>query len=365
MANQQMKQEKLPPSSMTLEQLLDRGILRRPALVANNPLGPFGNQKILGTLFEHDYPARTPTIEAAALEPLNQASGTSPVLSVALLADPANLPMIMATFRVDPRLLGGGLGVGLKDEAVRQMRKRGWEDPGTLDRLDTFADIAGAVNFWRKEGEQIVGLNTDGPGFAASLAERYDELGRDYPGTNAVVLGGGGTAGAIVPALARDGWDITVLNRTVAKAERIAAATNAAFGQGKVRAAGNSTQEIVEAVSGTDVVINATHIGGTGRFQDYNPLGPTDSRDHNRQVSREILAKAGDKGILIADVVLVQGDTVLIAAAKELGLPTLGPEGMVTYQGAMRLYDTFRSEYDALGISEKEILAMMRQTLEP
>ncbi|MCA9711823.1 MAG: shikimate dehydrogenase (NADP+), partial [Myxococcales bacterium] len=66
-----------------------------------------------------------------------------------------------------------------------------------VDALDPAAARIGAVNTVCMEGSRLVGLDTDGEGFLAGLAE--------LPGgepSSAVVLGSGGAARAVVDALA-------------------------------------------------------------------------------------------------------------------------------------------------------------------
>ncbi|MGV3615597.1 MAG: shikimate dehydrogenase [Fimbriimonas sp.] len=67
-----------------------------------------------------------------------------------------------------------------------------------------------AVNTIRLEDH--AGMNTDAPGFLETLADRGVEPGA------ALVLGAGGSARALVFALAREGWSIRVFNRTRSRA---------------------------------------------------------------------------------------------------------------------------------------------------
>lgn len=94
-----------------------------------------------------------------------------------------------------------------------------------LDRLTSAAALAGAVNCIKRDGDFLVGDNTDGRGFVDSLRGL-----RDPTGATVAVLGAGGAACAIVAELALAGAaSIIVVNQTVRKAadiaERIAAET--------------------------------------------------------------------------------------------------------------------------------------------
>ena len=70
------------------------------------------------------------------------------------------------------------------------------------DRLSDDAAVLGAVNCVVPRRRQLVGHNTDGPGFVAALARRRGRCRRDCP---CVVLGAGGAARAVALSLARAG----------------------------------------------------------------------------------------------------------------------------------------------------------------
>jgi len=90
------------------------------------------------------------------------------------------------------------------------------------DRLSANAADLGAVNtLWRESGA-LCGDNTDVAGFLASL----DEQAPGWRGAaqNAIVLGAGGAARAIIQALISAGVErIVVVNRTLERAENLAA----------------------------------------------------------------------------------------------------------------------------------------------
>lgn len=87
-----------------------------------------------------------------------------------------------------------------------------------LDRLSATAEAVGAVNtiFLDAQG-CLVGENTDVPGF-------FQDVSRLAPAPQApaVVLGAGGSARAVVYALARSGWQVQVLARRIEQARALA-----------------------------------------------------------------------------------------------------------------------------------------------
>ena len=87
-----------------------------------------------------------------------------------------------------------------------------------LDRLDPLAERIGAVNTVVREGDALVGYNSDADGFLEPL--RSDLAARHYF-RMARVLGTGGAARAIVAALAREKFVIVLAGRDPSKARII------------------------------------------------------------------------------------------------------------------------------------------------
>lgn len=172
-----------------------------------------------------------------------------------------------------------------------------------LDHVDSAAERLGAVNCIAVEGEDLVGYNTDGDGFVASLSE---EAEFDAADRRVAVIGAGGAARAIVDALARAGAaEVLVLNRTRASAERAAALAGAA---GRVA----DPSEVATA----DLVVNATSVGMAS--SPGLPLDPACLHD----------------GQVVADIVMDPLRTELLAAAQDRGARTVGGLGMLVHQAA-------------------------------
>ena len=117
-----------------------------------------------------------------------------------------------------------------------------------------------AVNCIVRRDGSLLGANTDGAGFVASL-----ERGASFApaGTRCVVIGAGGAARAVVLALADAGADsVAVLNRTPERGATAAALAGAAGSV--VGSAEDARRAVVQAA---DLVVNATPVGmaGAGR----------------------------------------------------------------------------------------------------
>jgi shikimate dehydrogenase len=172
--------------------------------------------------------------------------------------------------------------------------------------LDEHASATGAVNTLVFAGGAVQGLNTDGRGFMASLAE---DLGEDAAKLGPVViLGAGGAARGIVYALLRGGApEIRIVNRTKGRAEKLAADLGARV---KVAEWGDWPR----AFAGARLLVNTTSLGMTGK----------DRLD----VSLEGLPQDA----AVADIVYNPMETDLLRQAKTRGHRTMGGLGMLMHQ---------------------------------
>lgn len=90
-----------------------------------------------------------------------------------------------------------------------------------LDDLTPTAQSIGAVNTLYQRGGKLIGDNTDAAGFLSDLKKVTGETGTQV-NKSALVLGAGGSARAVVYALANDGWNITLAARRLEQAEQLA-----------------------------------------------------------------------------------------------------------------------------------------------
>ena len=183
-----------------------------------------------------------------------------------------------------------------------------------LDEVAPDAALIGAVNTVRREGDRLIGENTDGKGFLRGVRK---DAGMDPRGKRAVVLGAGGAARAIVTELALAGAaDLLVVNRSPerasAMAEELAAKTGAPIRW-------QEWQGVYGAAPETDLLVNATSIG---LYPDCDAMPPVD-------------LSAARRDLLVSDAVFNPPETRLLAAARKRGLRTLDGLSMLVYQGAI------------------------------
>lgn len=181
-----------------------------------------------------------------------------------------------------------------------------------LDEVTPAAAAVGAVNTIVPTRGGLVGDNTDVMGFLAALKE----VGQD-PGVVSLVLGAGGAARAVVHALVSAGSLVMVAARDAHKAADLAAAMSTAGP--KVVAVAPS--ELAAAVSGAQLLVNATTVGMLGGPAEHSvPLG----------VDVSLLPP----GALVYDLVYRPRLTPLLAAARDAGLRTADGLGMLVWQAA-------------------------------
>jgi shikimate dehydrogenase len=93
-----------------------------------------------------------------------------------------------------------------------------------LDGLTETAKAIGAVNTISLRNGQLIGDNTDAPGFLSDLNNFLNgQKSKVESHKSAIVLGAGGSARAVVYALANDGWTVTLAARRIEQAQQLAA----------------------------------------------------------------------------------------------------------------------------------------------
>ncbi len=130
-----------------------------------------------------------------------------------------------------------------------------------LDRLTEDAQATGAVNVISREGAQLIGHNTDVDGFKSALTKL---VGRQKMPRQAVVLGAGGAARAVVYGLITDGFQrIVVFNRHLHRGEGLVRHFAKSASHMDLRAMPWHESVLEAEISKTKVLINATSIGMT------------------------------------------------------------------------------------------------------
>ncbi|MGD1992842.1 MAG: shikimate dehydrogenase [Anaerolineae bacterium] len=192
-----------------------------------------------------------------------------------------------------------------------------------VDRADRSARILGAVNTvvvsQQSAGLPLLeGYNTDSEGFVGAL--RWGGF-EPEASAHAVVVGAGGAARAVVAGMLAHGRGrITVLNRTLARAERLVADLGRRPGDAARLGAGSLfPEDLVASARTADLLINATPVGMTPDVaQSIWPIGlPIPSH------------------LTVCDLVYVPRPTRLLRQARASGARTIDGLGMLVQQGTL------------------------------
>jgi shikimate dehydrogenase len=180
------------------------------------------------------------------------------------------------------------------------------EEALALSEPDDRARAIGAANTLWYEGERLRSTNTDVEGFTANLDACVP--GWDGNSGEAVVLGAGGAARAIICGLVERGFSrINVVNRSLARAEELRAQYGIC-----VRPAHWSA--VPHLLMRACLLVNATSLGMAGQPKLDIDLAPL------------------HRDTVVADIVYVPLKTPLIAAAQARGLATADGLGMLLHQ---------------------------------
>lgn len=206
-----------------------------------------------------------------------------------------------------------------------------------LDGLGESARLIKAVNCVVRRGEQLVGENTDGKGFLASLVTV-----RDPRGAHVMLLGAGGAARAIAVELVLAGVSrLTIFNRSAARGEELAELVRAAR---PIDVTANAWAGDAAISPDVDVLVNCTSIG----------LGDKTVRV---PIDRATLRP----GLIVADVIPNPPQTRFLAEAKAAGCKTLDGLGMLVGQGVLGV--GYWSGIDVTGPAATDMAASMRDAL--
>ena len=173
-----------------------------------------------------------------------------------------------------------------------------------LDEIDPIAKRIGAVNtVTRTTQGQLCGSNTDWLGAQQAL-----ETHTSLAGKQAVVLGAGGTARALTYALNASGATVSILNRSIERAQELA-----------TRFEVKQTGTLADFPNLTcDILINTTSVG----------LNSTESPIDPSTIQADCV---------VMDAVYEPEETQLLRAAKQRGAKTISGKWMLIYQAAAQL----------------------------
>lgn len=208
------------------------------------------------------------------------------------------------------------------EDAIRGLRAMGFKGSNFtiphkvavipfLDGLSPAAQLMGAVNCVNRDGEKLIGENTDGKGFVQSLKSLTDPARK-----RVVILGAGGAARAIAVEVALAGaGEIIIVNRSAERGQQLVDLLN---NQVRVSSRLVTLSGDYSVEDGTDIVINATSIG----------LGDAEARV-------PLVVSTLKPPMVVADVIFNPPETRWLRDAAAQGCQTLDGLGMLVNQGVI------------------------------
>lgn len=183
-----------------------------------------------------------------------------------------------------------------------------------LDDVAQDARIMGAVNTIYREGDRLLGANTDGKGFLRALR---DDAGMEPAGRRFLILGAGGAARAVAVELAMNGAaEVLIANRSE---ERGRALESLLRDHTDVRTEYLPWDHEIGVPDRIDALVNATSIG----------LYP------NTAACPPVRWDTVRPGMAVCDVIPNPPRTLFLERAASRGALTLDGLGMLVYQGAI------------------------------
>jgi len=212
-----------------------------------------------------------------------------------------------------------------------------------LDRIDPDAKALGAVNTlvfsYLQTDVRIAGYNTDVAGFLGDLRQHQFDPGDK----NTVIVGAGGAARGVAYALLAAGAkQVTVLNRTLARAKQIAAD----LADARVATGSLTTASLVETARTADLLVNATTLGMWPHVE--GSIWP-DKVPFPRQLTAY-------------DLVYNPLETRLLRQVRRAGAMGIDGLGMLAQQGALAL-DLWTEQALDVGLVAEWMRNVCRQAL--
>ncbi len=269
------------------------------------------------------------------------------VLRTALEA--AGSPLVIEPTEVRPHQLAAVLNAARDDESVAGLlvaSPHKEKAPPLSDWLSEDARISGAVNVFARVEGRLRGYNSDTDGVRAGLVSILPRVKGKWP-RNAVVLGAGGGARAVVAVLIGAGFQhVAVLNRHLHRAEALVAHFARSARHMELRARPWHDAILESELARAELLVNAS---GVGTEQGASPI-PSEVLPEDRYV---------------LDLVLSRDATPLMEAANERGGTVTNGQGaflastaatLMVLTGATPPADVLRAALaDELGLPEEAI----------
>jgi shikimate dehydrogenase len=188
-----------------------------------------------------------------------------------------------------------------------------------LDGIDETAKAIGAVNTIVNEQGRLTGYNTDYYGAVSALKEKTSLSGKKI-----LIIGAGGAARALVYGFKKENSEITVINRTKEKAQKLA---------DEFEIKSDELSNAKNLINANDIIINTTSIG-------MHPNAGESIIKEDEFVS----------GKLVMDIVYNPLKTKFVENAQKAGCEVIMGDKMLIYQaaGQFELWTKNRPEFEEM-----------------
>lgn len=277
-----------------------------------------GDTKLVGVFGYPVEHSRSPAMHNAAFAALDL-----PYLYVPFAVTPDRLETALRSL-VALGIVGVNLTIPHKEAALQ-----------IVDSATEVAQEVGAVNTVHCVNGELIGDCTDGYGFYQPLRE----LGVEIAEKRAVVIGAGGAARSVVFRLAHEGAKITLVNRTLSRAEALAEEVGR-----KVRTLKNPVQirefgdveGLSRDISESILLVNTTQVG----------MYPYDGEIVSVPLS------SFHPDLLVYDLIYNPLETRLLREARERRCQTLSGVKMLVYQG-VKAFERWTGQFPPPSVIEK------------
>lgn len=203
-----------------------------------------------------------------------------------------------------------------------------------LDEIEPSAKAIGAVNTVIRDGNRLIGTNTDCSGFTSSLKEKNIVINHK----KILVLGAGGAARAIVYGLCEENAQmICVANRSISRAKALIEDFSQ-FGMLEACTLENAMKETEKY----DMIVNTTSVGMYPNVSD-NPLPNVKFKSD----------------AVVVDIIYNPSMTALLQWAQKSGCQVINGLGMFVHQGAIAF-----SRWTGMNPNLFEMEAVVKKCLE-
>lgn len=232
----------------------------------------------------------------------------------------------------DRQCIGFNVGMPWKKFVLQQIPQLG----GSINES---ARKAGAVNTVVAKKETLVGYNTDGEGEIKNLRTVIP----NFHGLSVLVIGAGGGASGVVPALLDEGVEkVTIANRTEVNAEDLVTHLTTNF-YDRQRLAIVTEGEIAGLVASGrfNLILNASSKGQAEKDEaPYSSLAPTNitiEENHRLSINALRALRRERADVVFTDLIYNPVETPMLQQAREHGFKTINGKGMLVWQAFLAL----------------------------